>query len=970
MKVMLSWSIFMCCLWGMANAQAPSLEQKAQDILRDLKQMDEGGYAPVPSDTRLVAIKARDGKVSLRFDFSPAFLAHEFDDMTHELMVESFSGGLSAFQLSEVQLKAKSVDGQYVALSSFLKTYEAPVPLAHNNADPLPSTKGVVRRSGVKLKNPAQPDGQLRGKTVWLSAGHGWHARRGGIATQRSCTHGLVEDFTTAEFVNYHLLKYLYQAGANVWTVRERDMNPNEVIVACRDRKPSYTEKGAWANSRSRGYKGASYRYAISGKKETATATFKPYIPESGLYWVSVHYTSGLNRSVDTRYKITHAGGVSEVSINQEVHGNTWVYLGQFYFEKGRQGYVQLSNLSTEKGQAVIADAVRFGGGKGSEKDCYGGKSSQAPRFEESARYYAHYQGYPKCVNDVVIRPLYAEWELAKGHPKEQNNAIYLSLHTNANGPGGTESYVHAYRHTADARRLQAAVHDQLISDLRQGWRKNWKDRGRKRADFGELRSLKKMPGVLLELAFHDHASDAKDLTEPQFRQLAARGIYKGIVRYFAQKNNEYPVYLPETPTHIYAQSQGPKRIKVSWKAPLFGGELGSKAASYKIYISQHGKAFADYAETSKTEWTFDGLAPSTTYYFRVAAVNKGGESFPSSVLAVRTPAAKSQGEKLLIVDGYDRLNRGLSFQARHRLSSYSRPVKVHRLFLDRMNNFDYMAEHAEAAERCDIPFDGASNEAIVDGITTLSNYAYVNWFVGRESTADQTLSLREQARLSRYLDQGGNLIISGSELGYDLDRKGNGRDFYRDYLKAEFQADDAKHLSFQSPKGKSQTFLKGHLKNNRYGMYPLKSPDVIKPIDGSRVLLKYPSGQPAALSYNGSYGLVYFAFPLETVQGKALRGSLLKHALASMTTSSEKPLLARLPAKIRNQLDIRMSTIPEGRAVFRIYDGDGRAIKEHHWKHHAQKKETILTHDIPPNRYAYELVVLGQRQRGMIEVE
>ena len=171
-------------------------------------------------------------------------------------------------------------------------------------------------------------------------------------------------------------------------------------------------------------------RYTISKDRPTATATYRAAVPENGMYWVSVHYVSGANRTIDTRYRVRHAGGESAVCINQEVHGNTWVYLGQFYFEKNGDGAVTLTNESTEIGQAVIADAVRFGGGIGDVSDCVYGKSSGEPRFEEAAKYYAAYQGFPHCINDVMVRPLYAEWELSKGTNRERKNAIYLSWHT------------------------------------------------------------------------------------------------------------------------------------------------------------------------------------------------------------------------------------------------------------------------------------------------------------------------------------------------------------------------------------------------------------------------------------------------------------------------------------------------------------------------------------------------------------
>ena len=51
-----------------------------------------------------------------------------------------------------------------------------------------------------------------------------------------------------------------------------------------------------------------------------------------------------------------------------------------------------------------------------------------------------------------------------------------------------------------------------MISDLRAAWDPGWVNRGQKSSNLGELRELSTMPGVLLEIAFHDSASDADAL--------------------------------------------------------------------------------------------------------------------------------------------------------------------------------------------------------------------------------------------------------------------------------------------------------------------------------------------------------------------------------------------------------------------------------------------------------------------------
>lgn len=53
----------------------------------------------------------------------------------------------------------------------------------------------------------------------------------------------------------------------------------------------------------------------------------------------------------DAKYLVFHNGGVTEFKVNQQMGGGTWVYLGTFEFDKGRNDYgmVVLSNESSQK---------------------------------------------------------------------------------------------------------------------------------------------------------------------------------------------------------------------------------------------------------------------------------------------------------------------------------------------------------------------------------------------------------------------------------------------------------------------------------------------------------------------------------------------------------------------------------------------------------------------------------------------
>ena len=75
-------------------------------------------------------------------------------------------------------------------------------------------------------------------------------------------------------------------------------------------------------------------------------------IPETGEYAVYVSYQTLPGSVSDAKYLVFHNGGVTEFKVNQQIGGGTWVYLGTFAFDKGRNDYgmVVLSNESKEKG--------------------------------------------------------------------------------------------------------------------------------------------------------------------------------------------------------------------------------------------------------------------------------------------------------------------------------------------------------------------------------------------------------------------------------------------------------------------------------------------------------------------------------------------------------------------------------------------------------------------------------------------
>ncbi len=848
----------------------------------------QGLVSPLPPGTELIAVTVSGEAVTIDLRIPLDFLRGELDPDSSDAIVEQMVMTLHPLNLHHIQVHAEDESRNLVPVSDFLLRLSIPAPVMPLNDEPMPDWLGSPPDREVSAPEyvgqpPAfgqgQPQGALTGTTAWLSAGHGWYwsDTLGRWTTQRGNNNGLVEDFSNAEAVNYYLARYLWNAGADVWLVRERSMNRHEIIVDNDHGTPAYTETGTWETSETPGYNAGTYRWRSTRNSPSGTATWTPDLPEAGWYAVWAWYRHGANRPTDARYQIHHAGGVTTVSLSQEVHGMSWRYLGEYYFTAGSAGHVTLLDLSSGPSQAVIADAIRFGGGLGDIAEP--GGTSGRPRWEEAAKYWARFQGAPPEVTtyDAPSRPLYAEWESARGYPGEAEKAVYVSWHTNGGGGTGTNSYIHSTEPTTGSVELQDWIHAELISDLRAAWDPAWVDRGQKSADFSEVRELVKIPGVLLEIAFHDNTSDASALREPFFRQLAARAVFQGIVKYQAGQQGGAAHLLPEPPVRLAARSTAPGEVTVTWApSPCCDGVVGDAATAYKVYRSATGRAFEDGIWTADTTLTLGGLAPSSLHYFRVTAWNEGGESFPTPVVAVRTPVA-GETVSFLIVDGFDRLDQAAMIP---QWEAYFLGT-AQRMFLERMNRYDHAVEHGQGLSTCDLAFDGAVNEAVDAGDVALDGYPAVDWFVGEESVADAALSNIERALLAAYLDGGGRLLISGAEIGYDLVENGRDPAFFEDYLRAQYLGDDADTYQFAGVADGIFDGLAGSFDDSTGGAYDVGYADCLSPAAGADAVLDYVGGTAggAAVAYTddspAGFRVVHFGFPLETVTDAATRDAL-----------------------------------------------------------------------------------------------
>ncbi|MFN9756638.1 MAG: N-acetylmuramoyl-L-alanine amidase [Planctomycetota bacterium] len=817
------------------------------------------GYAShVPPGTQLLAWRVQNGEAQLLFD---ATLLQLLPGCSREHAIEQIDKtALRAPGVSGVRIEVRMPDGRELPLHEALgERPQAP-------AQPLPQPARAPAAAGL-----VSPFGALAGKRIAVSPGHGyyWHTTLG-WTTQRGVIDGLIEDIHTAEIANQYLIPFLNNLGADVVMAREHGEVPADGLADNDAGAPGYVETGGWSLSASAGWNGGSYRFAnVSTVAETATATWTIPVARDGLYPVFACFRAGANRTPAARYRVEHSGGTSDVVVDQQVDNVTWAHLGNFWFTPAAPARVTLSNLSSSPG-VVIADAVRLGGGLGSL--VRGGATSGQARWREAARYWAQFAGAPSTVwdsisggqdsdDDVTARPRFAEWRTADA---------FVSLHTTAGGGAGTDTFIYNGGATAGSAALSAAVHTQIVADLRANWNAAWVDRGQKTANFGEVRLLSTMPGILVELAFHDTPGslDHTSLHEPEFRYLAARAYARGVLRYFAPT----APFPPEPPTALRVTQDGARGLRVAWDA-------APGATSYTVEQSLDGKGFVQVAAVAATNWSTGPLPHHSLRSFRVRAWNSSGRSFPTEVLTAGTDhLAQAQ---VLLVQGFDRFDRNVKGPDNTR--DYTRLVG------------DAIRRDANGSRG----FDAASNEAVSLLRVSLLPYQAVVWSLGEESTADETFTATEQALATAYLNSGGSLLVSGAEVGWDLDAQGSAADraFYRNVLGATYALDDAGVYTLQAgvPGTVSAGLPAGGFDNGANGTYDVDFPDTLVPTTlQSAVCLRYGNGLTAGVQrFDPVTGarVVTLGLPLETITSPTLRAGLLQQSLAWLL--DQEPLRA-----------------------------------------------------------------------------
>jgi hypothetical protein len=322
----------------------------------------------------------------------------------------------------------------------------------------------------------------------------------------------------------------------------------------------------------------------------------------------------------------------------------------------------------------------------------------------------------------------------------------------------------------------------------------------------------------------------------------------------------------PAPPVLKAVLNDSTNRVTISWYPNTEPDLLG-----YRLFYSLDGTVWTQRDNETRltrsvTSISYNNISGGRTF-FRLAAVDSASPTNISQYSDVYGLRLNSSTTKTLIVDGFDRTEGS---------GSYHQP------------SHPFVMTHGLSVTG---DFSSCANEALLEGSVGLGSYAVVFWILGDESTSDETFSPAEQVLVKVFLQQGGKLCVSGSEIGYDLDRASgpvqSDRDFLHDFLKTTYVADAANDAAVT---GASGSLFEGL--SLRYGViaegapYEEDWPDVVAPVNGGATSLSYGASGTAGtagIAFSGLFpgavrpgAVVVVGFPFETITERAKRDSLM----------------------------------------------------------------------------------------------
>ncbi len=324
------------------------------------------------------------------------------------------------------------------------------------------------------------------------------------------------------------------------------------------------------------------------------------------------------------------------------------------------------------------------------------------------------------------------------------------------------------------------------------------------------------------------------------------------------------PISIQKLPPKLKSVLAKNDSIEINWEKYIINNLKG-----YRIYYSDdrtldNWKLVADenILNSESTKIIFENAtlfqipsAKNEFYFYLTAIDSSGNESSKSDIYSL---SISLSSPNLLIVDGFNRYDTD---------SRWNEPQHHFNTFY-----FNSLLENSS------LNISSCSNDIVKNEEIILTNYDYVIWFVGDNTLSDNTFENLEQYKIALYLEQGGNILISGSNIGQDLDTQHSYSEFsdtlfYHQYLKSKLMHDGLDILNKLNGEGL--------LFNGFTSTFYEFAPDDIEPINGATTILNYNYDydrdglhRKGGIAFTGTFGesseigkLVYLSFPFEAIE-------------------------------------------------------------------------------------------------------
>lgn len=193
------------------------------------------------------------------------------------------------------------------------------------------------------------------------------------------------------------------------------------------------------------------------------------------------------------------------------------------------------------------------------------------------------------------------------------------------------------------------------------------------------------------------------------------------------------------------------------------------------------------------------------------------------------------------------------------------------QVYLDGLTNAGNSSNDATTA--------GVMRDALDAGALAGVNNIYLNigWTF-------PSLSDNETNALTSFMDNGGNVLIAGQDIGWDInDANGNGttitKDFYTSYLKAVYKGDGSaanNQLDAVTTDGVFGSVTSSTIVDKYNGNI---FPDEMDPSNGAEAIFYYNgnSAKVGGIRFHGAYKSVFLGVGLEMIQDAAVQNEIVK---------------------------------------------------------------------------------------------